>query len=146
MSLLSIAAAALAFASSPVEGGPCRGAAAQAGAVVAGVVLHVIDGERLCLADGPTVDRWVEMRLSAGDLRTIADDDRSGAKAALMGAAFGKKLSCRVEGVTAGRAVASCTLNGAPLADLMASPAARRDAAAWREPAAPAQRTLIASR
>ena len=146
MSLLTLAAA-LALSGAPAEAAPCRGPAARPGQVVTGVVLHVIDGERLCLADGPTPDRWTEVSLSSADLQPVSDDGGAWTRAAVMSAAFGKKLTCRVESVSAGRAVAACALGEVPLAAVLSAPGARAEAAQWYQPAAqPDGRTLIASR
>ncbi|HEX8232341.1 MAG TPA: hypothetical protein VF559_03210 [Caulobacteraceae bacterium] len=147
MSLLPIAAAALALSGAPAEPGVCRGAAAQPGQVVTGVVLHVIDGERLCLADGPTPDRWTEVTLAKADLRPMASESAAWGKAAVMSAAFGKKLTCTVESVSAGRAVAACALGEVPLGAVLSAPSAQAQAAQWYQPAPqPTGRTLIASR
>jgi hypothetical protein len=42
----------------------CRAPAPAVGQTVSGPVLHVIDGRTLCIAQGPTPDRWIALRIS----------------------------------------------------------------------------------
>lgn len=142
-----ILAAALALSGAPAQADVCRGPAPQAGEVVTGVVLHVVDGQRLCLADGPTPDRWTEVVLDSAQIGKVSDGGAAWAKTAVMSAAFGKKLTCRVEGISAGRPVARCIVGGVSLAQALSAPGAAKQVAEWyaptsRSPAA----TLIASR
>ncbi|MGZ8362701.1 MAG: hypothetical protein ACXW3D_02470 [Caulobacteraceae bacterium] len=144
MSVLSIAAAAIALATAPAPAAssPCTGTPAQAGAVVTGTVLHVIDGDRLCLASGPTPDQWTELRINTLYQHSVADRDPAYGKAQLMNVSFGKQLTCEVSA----KGVAECAADGQKLTDLMAAPGAAQAALKWYKPAARDAVLRIASR
>jgi hypothetical protein len=92
--------------------------------VVSGPVLQVIDGRTLCVALGPTPDRWVRVRL--------ADVLDPTARGALMAAAFAKDAACGVERLDDQGVVGRCVVEGAPLSRLVDGADARLQAAAWR--------------
>jgi hypothetical protein len=102
----------------------CTAAAPSQGQPFAGPVLHVIDGRTLCVALGPTPDRWVRIKLSPAPLSTR--------RSALMAAAFAKRVACVVDANDGNGAVGRCALDGVPLEALTESPAVRSDAAFWR--------------
>ncbi len=102
----------------------CAAAPPAPGGVVAGPVLQVIDGRTLCVALGPTPDRWVRVRL--------ADVLDPTARGALMAASFAKDAACSVERLDEQGMVGRCVVEGAPLARLVGGEGARIQAAAWR--------------
>lgn len=120
----AVGLAVLAFGA-PALAQTCRGPAPAAGQTISGPVLHVIDGRTLCLAQGPTPDQWVPVRISPAVTALPADRDR------LMAAAFAQSLTCKVTGGGAVK-VATCTVAGRPLDALLAEPATITQAKAWR--------------
>ncbi len=102
----------------------CTAAAPADGQSVAGPVLQVIDGQTLCIAKGPTPDQWVRVRLT-----DVYDREDRGS---LMAAAFAKDVVCSVERRDAQGASGRCTLEGAPLGQVIGSDAAKLQAASWR--------------
>ncbi len=120
----AIALAALTFAA-PVLAQTCRAQAPAAGQTISGPVLHVIDGRTLCIAQGPTPDQWIPVRISSAVAALPTDRDR------LMAAAFAQSLECRITGGGAVK-LATCTVAGRPLDALLAEPATITQAKAWR--------------
>lgn len=122
--------AAAAFAvlalAGPVLAQTCQANAPAAGEIVSGPVLHVIDGQTLCVALGPTPDRWVPLRISAAVASLPVDRER------LMAAAFSQSLDCRITGGRGPVKAATCTLAGRPLDTLLSDPATVTQARAWR--------------
>ena len=87
--------------------------------------MHVIDGRTLCIAQGPTPDQWIPVRISPALPSLPTDRER------LMATAFSQSLTCRITGGAAMK-VATCTLAGRPLEALLAEPATIVQAKAWR--------------
>lgn len=117
-------AGGLAFAGA-VEAAVCSAPSPRPGQVIKGPVLHVVDGETLCVAAGFETSTWVPLQV-AGEVGPGVT------RAALMAVAFGKDAVCRVETVTAGRAIASCTIEDRPLALLLQQPEVLRAGGGWR--------------
>lgn len=103
----------------------CHARAPAAGQIITGPVLHVIDGRTLCIAQGPTPDQWIPLRISPAVTALPIDRER------LMAAAFSQSLTCTITG---GRLVksATCTVSGRPLEALLAEPATITQAKTWR--------------
>ena len=102
----------------------CAAAPPATGADFSGPVLQVIDGRTLCIAQGPTPDRWVRVRLAGVH-------DREG-RGALMAASFARDLTCRAVRRDEDGVVASCSLSGTPLGQVVSGEAATVQAASWR--------------
>lgn len=123
-------AAAIALAvmglGAPALAQPCRAPAPTIGQTVAGPVLHVIDGHTLCVAQGPTPDRWVPLRIGPVALALPVDRDR------LMAATFSQSLTCKVTGGRGAVRTATCTLAGRPVEALLIEPATVTQAKSWR--------------
>ncbi len=102
----------------------CTAAAPAAGASFSGPVLQVIDGRTLCIAEGPTPDRWIRVRL--------ADVHDREARGALMAASFARDLACTAVRRDEDGVVASCTLSGARLGEVVGGETATVQAASWR--------------
>jgi regulator of extracellular matrix RemA (YlzA/DUF370 family) len=78
----------------------CAAPAPAIGALLAGSVLQVMDGETLCVALGPTPAQWVKVQLAEAS---------SGDRVALMDAVFGRRVSCVVIApATGGGVIAHC--------------------------------------
>lgn len=118
------ALATLALAA-PALAQTCRAPAPAAGQTVSGPVLHVVDGATLCIAQGPTPDQWIPLRISPAPMTLPADRER------LMAAAFSQSLTCRIVGGGTVKA-AACTVGGRPLDAVLAQPATMTQAKAWR--------------
>ena len=115
-------ALAVLFFVTPALAQTCRAPTPPVGQVVSGPVLHVLDGQTLCVALGPTPDRWVALRVSPSVTPLPADRER------LMAATFSRSLWCEI--LDRGRA--ACTLDGRPLDAVLAEPATVTQAKAWR--------------
>ena len=118
--------AILTLAGAPAVAQVCRGAPPAVGQTITGPVLHVIDGESLCIAQGPTPDHWIPLRVAPSITPLPVD------RARLMAAVFARSLVCTVKGARGATRLAACTLGGAPLSDLLSIPAGVSDAKAWR--------------
>ena len=123
-SVLGLAAIVFAVgAALPALAGPCGGSAPNAGASFRGPVLHVEDGQRLCIARGHDPAQWVEVQLVDAQPKTE--------RGALMSVAFGQDVDCRIT-AAAPAAQAICTLAGRSIVELAAAPAARKAGRDWR--------------
>jgi hypothetical protein len=103
-------------------GPDCAAARPSAGQAFDGVVLHVFDDGSFCLAQGPTPDDWISVRLPDGpvDRRTM------------MAAAFAQRVSCLAVATRGAQVTAACTLSGVDLRTLTADPEVAQRASAWR--------------
>ncbi len=109
----------------------CRGVAPGVGQTVKGPILHVVDGERLCIALDASPANWVEVRILDAPLQKAAIDPiRS--RGALMAAAFAQNAVCEIRGAADGVPVAECRVDGEPLAQRLASPDLVKIGQAWR--------------
>jgi hypothetical protein len=131
------AAAALAIAglaapsfAAPAQAGSdvCRASAPAAGAVVEGAVLHVADGQSVCVAQGPTPDEWIPLVIEGPS--PVDRHDPMLTKAAMMSAVFGKKMSCRVTSTDGGVARATCSVDRKPVG-LVVAKVTTDQAAKW---------------
>lgn len=111
--------------------GPCQAPAPAVGAELHGPVLHVLDGHRLCIALGATPDRWVEVSLAQNGL-THASASSPRPRGALMAAAFGQNVTCKVVGRDGGTALAACMLDGQSVDRLADHAHASQDGQFWR--------------
>jgi len=109
----------------PASAAICSASPPPPGAVIKGPVLHVEDGETLCIGTGFEPSKWVPLKVADAAGEAIP-------KSALMAAAFGKDAVCRVTAVADGQAVASCTIEARPLAMLLRRPEVLKAAGEWR--------------
>jgi len=128
-----IAGFALAVCASGAYAGEACGAPAPAvGTEVHGPVLHVLDGNHLCVALGETPDTWLEVELADAGLVRAASNPGDSPRGALMSVAFAQNISCRIVDRAANGAVAACSLDGRPLGELALRPQAIGAGRAWR--------------
>ena len=120
---------ALVATEAQARGPVCGGALPSVGAQIRGPVLHVIDGESLCVAVDSSPATWVEVQVDAGLVRASSSGD---AKGRLMAAAFARNAVCVVTGRSGDRAVAACTIDGERLSARLNQPAVTKAAQAWR--------------
>lgn len=123
--LFALAAAGSAWA------GPCQGPVPAVGSELHGPVLHVLDGRRLCVALGATPDRWVEVAVTETGL-THASAASPRPRGALMAAAFGQNVTCKVVGRDGTTPIAACVLDGESVARLADHAHASQDGQLWR--------------
>jgi hypothetical protein len=109
----------------PALAQPCRAPTPAAGQTISGPVLHVIDGRTLCVAQGPTPDQWIPLRISPAVPVLPIDRQR------LMATTFSRPLTCKITGGGPAK-TATCTLAGRPLEALLSEPATLTQAKAWR--------------
>ncbi|MBO9710418.1 MAG: hypothetical protein J7521_19625 [Caulobacter sp.] len=117
---------ALAAFGGPTMAGVCKGRPPPIGGTIEGAVLHVVDGQTLCVALGPTPDRWVPLMVAPSLTPLPRDRDR------LMAATFSKRLSCHVTAVRGPASLAECAVDGRALDSVMSDPAMITEAKAWR--------------
>ena len=98
---------------------PCTGPHPVAGAQIRGPVLHVIDGDTICIALGYAPDEWIALRLAdapvTSPIRRVSSREETDPRAVLMAAAFARMAECRTELDRRGEVVAVCTVDGVPL-------------------------------
>lgn len=128
--LFCLAAAFPACALEDVQASACGAPIPPEGVSFSGPVLQVIDGERLCVATGPSPQDWIEVRPVG--LRPAAALPAAQARALLMSATFSRRLDC-VAGQRIGEAVAAvCTVEGGALPAEMQAARARPGWTEWR--------------
>lgn len=89
------------------------------GAHFSGPVVHVIDGDSLCVAIGDGPAAWVEVRLADFHAPEIAAAGGAAAKAALSRLAMGREADCTANMRTYDRIAARCRIDGQAVGDLM---------------------------
>jgi micrococcal nuclease len=128
-----IAGFVLAVSAGGAQAGEACGAPAPAvGTEVHGPVLHILDGNHLCVALGETPDTWLEIELPDARLTKASDNPDGNPRGALMSVAFAQNITCRIVDRAAHGAVATCSLDGRPLGDLARRPQAISTGRAWR--------------
>lgn len=123
---VAIVAAGLAFAGA-AEASVCRGSAPQGVVEIRGPVLHVPDGERICVALSPDPSDWVELQV----VDMIAESRAGEARGALMAASFGQDVSCRIMQTPSG-AAGVCRTSKGDVARLADTPRIIKAGHAWR--------------
>ncbi|HEY9216702.1 MAG TPA: hypothetical protein VIO94_01535, partial [Phenylobacterium sp.] len=89
------------------------------GHTFAGRVTYVGDGDSLCVATGPAPSQWVEVRVADFYAPEISSREGPAAKAALTRIAKGKPAVCKAQKRSYDRVVATCTIQGRSIAELM---------------------------
>jgi len=125
-SILVIAFAAAALAS-PALADPCKAVPdrgptpsyLEPGSLFSGPVTYVGDGDSLCVGQGPSPERWVEVRLSDFYAPELHEPAGPAAKATLQRITSGRQASCIAEGRSYDRIVARCTIQGVSIGDRM---------------------------
>jgi hypothetical protein len=123
---LAIAALFAFGAAGAAQADVCRGAAPADAAEFRGPVLHVLDGERLCVALSPDPRDWVPVRLA--DAPAALD----GGRGALMAASFGQDVTCRLLGRDEDEFLAVCRTSHGSVGAALATPRLVRAGQAWR--------------
>jgi|GEM_PF-1535478 len=116
---------------------PCNGPSPVAGVEIRGPVLHIIDGETLCVALGFETDSWIKLRLAdaqqpAKVRKTSTAGDDSNPRGALMQVALAKMAVCRTRKDEAGQVVAVCEIDGKSIGGQLHEPEVQAASYAWR--------------
>jgi endonuclease YncB( thermonuclease family) len=98
---------------------PCEGPLPNAGATFAGTVRYVGDGDGLCVGKGPDPRTWIEVRVADFYAPELSEPGGQAAKAALQRIALGKGTVCRAGRRSYDRVVATCTIGGRSVGELM---------------------------
>lgn len=118
-----IAAAAVLLLADPCTFVPDRGGtplAVRQGRTFAGPVVHVIDGDGLCVAIGPrTGVDWVEVRIADFYAPELNGPGGRAARDTLSRIAMGRRVICTAKRRSWDRIVAVCQLDGVSLGDHM---------------------------
>jgi hypothetical protein len=109
----------------------CRGVAPAVGQILKGPILHVVDGERLCVALDANPKTWVEVQVLDAPLQKAAVTSPR-TRGTLMAAAFAQNAVCEIKGVIDGVPIADCQVEGEPLSGRLASPDVVKIGQAWR--------------
>ena len=107
----------------------CGGAPPAGATEFRGPVLHVEDGERLCVALGPDPSAWTPVRLV--DAPTKASTAPA-SRGALMAVSFGQDVTCRIAGRDEHGVVAECASDRGSLRRLSQTRQAIKAGLAWR--------------
>jgi len=89
------------------------------GATFSGPVNYVGDGDSLCVAVGPTPDRWVEVRVADFYAPELAAPGGREAKQILERLVKNRSATCVAGRRSYDRVVARCVINGVSIGDLM---------------------------
>jgi len=89
------------------------------GATFSGPVVYVGDGDGLCVALGQGPGAWVEVRLADFYAPELHEAGGPSAKAALEEITMGQRVSCVADHRSYDRIVATCSLQGQDLGDMM---------------------------
>jgi hypothetical protein len=116
--------------------GPCTGPRPVAGVEIRGPVLHVIDGETICVALGYAPDEWIRLKLAdapaPSPIRRVSSRAEPDPKSVMMAAAFARMAECRTELDRSGEVVAMCTVDGVPLARALSDGSVIAASMDWR--------------
>lgn len=119
--LLLVAAATPALAD-PCEAIPRKGPLPEVlrgGWAFSGTVVHIIDGDGLCVAGARDKSFWIEVRLSDFHAPERSEPGGEAARQALRRVAQGREVTCKPLRRSYDRIVAACRLRGRPLGDLL---------------------------
>jgi endonuclease YncB( thermonuclease family) len=87
------------------------------GARFSGEVVHVIDGDSLCVAVGPDSASWVEVRLADFSAPESHEPGGAAAKAELTRIALGRKATCTANMRTYDRIASRCAIDGVAIGE-----------------------------
>jgi endonuclease YncB( thermonuclease family) len=97
----------------------------KAGAVFAGTIKYVGDGDSLCVGTGSKGSAWVEVRLADFDAPELSTKEGKRGKGILEREAMGKAVSCTVtkgrsgKTTTYDRVLAVCRVGGVTIGDML---------------------------
>ena len=121
-SLLCVLAWAGVAAADPCLAVPDAGPAPPSlspGSRFSGPVVHIIDGDGLCVDTGGGPTGWVEVRLADFYAPELSSPEGPAAKRSLEQLSFGRRLECVAQKQSYDRIVAQCRLEGRLLGELL---------------------------
>lgn len=135
--LLLLAVPSQASAQDAAPQNPCTGPSPVAGVEIRGPVLHVIDGQTICVALGFETDAWIRLKLADAPVakalrKTSNTGQEPDPRGALMQAALAKMATCRTIRDQSGGVAALCEVDGKPLGELLRDPNVVAASYAWR--------------
>lgn len=132
--ILRTIVAVLAFGcwASPALADPCEGALPAKGTDFNGIVRYVGDGDSLCVGPAGRPDRWIEVRLGDYYARELHEKGGREAKRRLERLVFGQVLNCRAGKRSYDRVIATCTLRGRPVGQLLRAQGAAGGGRGWK--------------
>ena len=98
---------------------PCEAPIPKFGAQFDGTVRYVGDGDSLCVGTSTDARTWIEVRLADFYAPELQAPGGGAAKSTLERIAMGKAVQCTAGKRSYDRVVATCTLGGLSVADLM---------------------------
>ncbi|PZQ55666.1 MAG: hypothetical protein DI570_21860 [Phenylobacterium zucineum] len=127
---LLIGAMTLATAlSGAAQAAVCRGEAPAGAETIRGPVLHVLDGDTLCVALGADPSTWVAVRVAGALGRASTATPQ---RETLMAASFGQDVTCRITGQGDGVALGECRTAAGSVADMAQDAAYVSAGRGWR--------------
>jgi hypothetical protein len=107
----------------------CAGQAPAGAETIRGPVLHVLDGETLCVALGVDPSTWVAVRVAdgLGKASTVAPQRET-----LMAASFGQDVTCRITARGDGVALGECRTAAGSVADMAQDASYVASGRGWR--------------
>jgi len=136
--LLLVATACRAEAATPAAPAaqPCGGPSPVAGVEIRGPVLHVIDGETLCVALGFETDTWIKLRIADMPPPPVRKTSTAGLetnpRGALMQVAMARMADCKTVKDDAGEVAALCTIEGRPIGEALRDTRVQAASYSWR--------------
>lgn len=127
---LLIGAMTLATAlSGAAQAGMCGGEAPAGAETIRGPVLHVLDGETLCVALGADPSTWVAVRVQGGlgKAKAAAPERQT-----LMAASFGQDVTCQIMGRGDGVVLGECRTAAGSVAEMVKDAAYVSAGRGWR--------------
>ena len=97
------------------QAGVCQGEAPTGAETIRGPVLHVLDGETLCVAMGAEPSTWVPVRIAEGLTRASTAAPQ---RQTLMAASFGQDVTCRITGRGDGVVLGECRTAAGSVSDM----------------------------
>jgi endonuclease YncB( thermonuclease family) len=96
-----------------------------------GRVVYIGDGDSLCVAQGPSHEDWVEVRLEDFYAPELQEPGGEQAKATLTRLVYGHTLTCRPRKQSYDRIVATCFDGGRSVGDMMRAAGVQEGGRGW---------------
>jgi endonuclease YncB( thermonuclease family) len=103
----------------PALADPCEAPLPRPGATFSGTVRYLVDGDGLCVGNGPDPATWIEVRLADFYAPELHEPGGAQAKAALERVTAGRRLVCTADHRSWDRIVAVCTIGRKSVGELM---------------------------
>lgn len=117
--MLAVGAVLATLCATPAIADPCEAKLPRKGAVFSGVVRYVGDGDSLCVGKTKDPSTWIEVRVENFYAPELHDEGGKEARDTLRRLVLGKKATCIANNRTYDRIVATCSVGGITIGDLM---------------------------